>query len=74
MKTFKQFITEAKESNKTHIAGYTDLSRPLSRELYRLHAERLPVPDSIEGHNIPALDEITKKTSLSKKLVVHNWH
>ncbi len=38
--------------------------------MYRLHAERLPVPDSIEGHNIPALDDITKKTSLSKKLVV----
>ena len=71
MKTFKQFMVEAKETAKSHIARYTDLSRPLSRELYRLHDEGLPVPDTIEGHNIPALDDITKKTSLSKKLVVH---
>jgi len=69
-KTFKEFVTEAKTA-KAEIERYTDLSRPLTRELYKHHAEGTQIPDEFEGHSIPALDAITKKSKLTKSIIVH---
>jgi hypothetical protein len=74
MKTFSQFVAEAKITDKKHIENYTDLSRPLSRILYQHHNEGKEPPRQIEHEgqhfDLDALDRITHKSKLSKNTEV----
>lgn len=64
-------IFEAKTTDKQHIQRYTDLSRPLSRELYKHHSEGTEPPEMIDGHHLPSLDRITTKSTVSKNITVY---
>jgi hypothetical protein len=64
-------LFEAKGTDKQHIQRYTDLSRPLSRALYKHNIEGTEPPETIDGHHIPSLDRITTKSALSKNITVY---
>jgi hypothetical protein len=70
MKTFRQFLEEAKITDKKHIENYTDLSRPLSRILHQHHKDGTEPPRQIEHEgqhfDLDALDRITTKSKLPK--------
>lgn len=74
MKTFKEWLVEAKITDKKHIENYTDLSRPLSRILHQHHADGTQPPRQIEHEgqhfDLDALDRITTKSKLSKNTEV----
>lgn len=70
-KTFLEYVTEARITAKDQIKRYTDLSRDLSRELYKHHKDGTTPPENFEGHNLPMLDSITRKSKLTKSIVVH---
>jgi hypothetical protein len=76
MKSFKQFIAEAKVTDKKHIENYTDLSRPLSRILHQHHKDGTTPPSHIEHEgqhfDLDAMDRITTKSRLSKNTDVYS--
>ena len=69
--SFKEFVTEARLSQKAEIERYTDLSRDLSRSLYNHHMAGTTPPEHFEGHSLSMLDTITKKSKLAKNTIVH---
>jgi hypothetical protein len=53
------------------IRHYTDLSRPLSRELYKHHANGTEIPEFVDVHHIPTLDKIVSK-KLPKNITLYS--
>lgn len=76
MKTFHEWLTEAKMTDKKHIENYTDLSRPLSRILHAHHQAGTQPPRQIEHDgqhfDLDALDKITHKSKLTKNTDVYS--
>lgn len=72
MKSFRAFIAEAKVTDKKHVQNYTDLSRPLTRELWKHHKEGTQPPQHVEGHDLEALDRITTKSHLTKNMELYS--
>ena len=69
--SFKEFVTEARLSQKAEIERYTDLSRNLSKSLYDHHQAGTTPPENFDGHSLSMLDTITKKSKLAKNTIVH---
>lgn len=63
-------LYEAQITNADQIRKYTDLSRPLSRELYKHHRENTIPPEFIDHYHLPTLDKISQK-GLSKNVILY---
>lgn len=63
-----ELFNEAKPVDQ--IKRYTDVSRNISRELYKHHADNSTVPEYIDDVHIPTMDDITSKM-LSKNMKLY---
>jgi hypothetical protein len=76
MKSFKEFVIEAKMTKKDHIQNYTDLSRPLTHQLYRSHAAGVNPPRKFEHDgqkfDLDALDSIASNVAMKKNTELYS--